>query len=103
MEKDGEKRAGRTAYAQRMARLITIHRMRQSSQRLSASQIAAAIGVSRRTVFRDLAALKQIYDQLGSERFDPSEPLGGPRFDEGDSQPPSEPWYSSSIQVSGMR
>src|SRR5690606_9351089 len=32
MENDGDKKARRSAYAQRMARLITIHRMRQSSQ-----------------------------------------------------------------------
>lgn len=102
MENDGDKKARRSAYAQRMARLITIHRMRQSSQRLSASQIAAAIGVSRRTVFRDLAALKQIYDQLGSDRFDHCEPLNGPRFDDPGEKPASESWYCPPMHVSGI-
>lgn len=52
----------------RLLRIVKVHQLH--SQRKPASHIAVMLNVSRRTVFRDLAVLKKLYQQLGSQRLD---------------------------------
>lgn len=61
--------AGR--HSNRLVRIIQVHRLH--SQRTPASRIARALGVSRRTIFRDLKTLREVYEQLGTQRLDGEE------------------------------
>lgn len=52
----------------RLCRIIKVHQLH--AQQETVGRIAKHLGVSRRTIFRDLATLRRLYDELGSDCLD---------------------------------
>lgn len=59
------------AFVKHFVRIVRVHQFRKRG--LSVSKIAAAFGITKRTVYRDLAILREVYRGLHSDKFEETE------------------------------
>ena len=64
----------RKRQAERIVRILTVHKESEgpdSHSKDRAELIASKLGVSVRTIWRDFATLRLLYETLGTEKLDP--------------------------------